>query len=161
MRGKILKRYVYKGLGFPIVLRNVRTTKVRGETVPDINFNAFQKAVLFHLCHKKSPLTGNEIRFIRKYFEMTLADFGAKFGFSHVAVLKWEKRGNFHAKIEPTTDVCIRLFVFSSFRSSGTAFKQLYQEIDIPKLAKFQKSPVGDIRPIALDLQEELNLAAS
>ena len=30
MKHKLLKRYVYEGLGFPLILRNVPTTKVLG-----------------------------------------------------------------------------------------------------------------------------------
>lgn len=159
MKGKILKKYIYEGLGFPVILKNVPLICIRGEFVPDINFNALQKNILLHLCHKELPLTGYEIRFIRKYFEMTLADFGARFGFSHVAVLKWEKSGNHFAKLESTTDVCIRLFIFSHLCSSKTAFKELYNEINIPKLAKYHKSH-HTIKPIAIDMLEDYKMAA-
>ena len=157
---KIMKRYVFNGLGFPIILRNVPMIKMRGEFVLDINYNELQKAVLTYLCHKQSPLTGNEIKFIRKYFELTLAAFGASLGFSHVTVLKWEKYGNRYAKIEPTTDVCIRLFIFSHLHSSGNAFKELYEQIDIPRLAKIQKSHQAAIKPLAIDVQEDYKLAS-
>ncbi len=161
MKTKILKRYVFEGLGFPVLLRNVPTVLIRGELVPDINYNTLQKTVLLQLCHKQSPLTGNEIKFIRKYFELTLTEFGEKFGFSHVSILKWEKRGNRYASLEPTTDVCIRLFVFSHLRSNGNAFRQLYNDLDIPKLAKIQKGHLSTTaKPIAIDLQDDIKIVA-
>lgn len=161
MKNKILKKYTYEGLGFPVLLKNVPTLRIRGEVVLDINYNDLQKAVLLHLCYKPVPLTGSEIKFIRAYLEMTLSEFGTQFGVSHVAVLKWEKRGNYYAKLETTTDVCIRLFIFSHLRSSGSAFRKLYDEIDIPKLAKYQKGHIeAKIKTIAIDLQEDLKMAA-
>ena len=160
MKNKVLKKYTFQGLGFPVVLKNVPTIRIRGEICPDINYNELQKAVLFHLCHKQTPLTGNEIKFIRSYFEMTLIAFGEKFGVSHVAVLKWEKRKNWYAKIEPTTDLCIRLFVSSHMRFTGAAFMRLYNEIDVPKLARFHKqSDKSQMKPLAIDLHEDLKMA--
>ncbi len=109
MKIKRIKKFTYEGLGFPIILKNVPVIKMQGEEVLDIDFNALQRTVLLTLCRKDCPLTGNEIKFIRKYFEMTLTEFGVKFGCSHSTVLKWEKQENHFAKIEPTTDICIRL----------------------------------------------------
>lgn len=119
MKKKRIKKFIYEGLGFPIVLKNVPMIEMYGEQIPDIDYNALQKVVLLSLCHKPMPLTGNEIKFIRKYFEMTLIEFGKKFGCSHAAVIKWEKHGNRFAKIEPTSDVCIRLSIFSLMKMVG------------------------------------------
>lgn len=160
MKKKQLKKFIYSGLGFPIILKNVPIIEVQGELVPNINYNALQKVVLLYLCHKSTPMTGNEIRFIREYFEMTLAEFGIKFGCSHVAVLKWEKFGNHFAKIEPTTDVCVRLFILSQLNCKSVIFKQVYDELDIQKLAKYQKSKtVYDA--IAIDIEEEQKIAVN
>lgn len=161
MAKKAIKKYVYEGLGFPVVLKNVPTVEVRGEIVPHINFNALQKTVLLYLCYKHSPLTGNEVRFIRHYLEMTLAAFGSKFACSHAAVLKWEKFGNNFAKIEPTTDICIRLFVLNHLHRKGNDFKKLYNEIDIQQLEKCQKNRESSpVNSIAIDVSEDLALAA-
>jgi transcriptional regulator with XRE-family HTH domain len=157
MKKKKIKKFIYEGLGFPIVLENVPIINFHGETVPDIDYNQLQKAVLLHLCHKSSPLTGNEIKFIRKYFEMTLAEFGKKFGCSHVAVIKWEKFGNKFAKIEPTTDICIRLFVFSQLNTKDSAFRRLYDELDITELLKYRNQARDSM--LEIDLQDVLKKA--
>ena len=93
MKTKIEKTYMFEGLGFPVHLTNVPMVEMRGEFILDIDFNKLQKAVLLHLCHKKTPLTGNEIKFIREYFSFTTIVFGYLFGYSHNAVLKWENQG--------------------------------------------------------------------
>jgi DNA-binding transcriptional regulator YiaG len=140
VKNKILKQYIYEGLGFPVVLTKVKVREIRGEEVPDINYNDLQKSVLLLLCHKKDPLTGQELKFIRKYLEMTTTEFGNEFGCSHTAVLKWEKYGDHFARVEPGTEVCIRLFALKHIQRSVTAFKKLYDEISISHLAERQKN---------------------
>lgn len=155
---KKIKKFVYKGLGFPVILKNVPVIKMHGEFIPDIDFNNLQRIILFGICSKPEPLTGNEIRFIRKYFEMTLTEFGATFGCSHVAVLKWERKGNRFAKIEPTTDLYIRLFIFSRLGSKSNDFKQLYDEFDIGQLIKLRNQIAHEM--LAIDVEEELKMVS-
>ena len=71
MKQKVIKKYIFEGLGFPIVLINVPMRMMIGEWVLDIDLNLLQKNVLDALIHKSVPLTGAEVRFIRKYFELT------------------------------------------------------------------------------------------
>src|SRR5262245_6155245 len=111
MKHKIKKSYIFEGLGFPVHLTNVRMIEIRGEFVLDIDFNKLQKAVLLHLCHKKTPLTGNEVKFIREYFSYTTTAFGHLFGYSHSAVLKWENQEDLIARIIPTAELCLRLYI--------------------------------------------------
>jgi DNA-binding transcriptional regulator YiaG len=117
MKTKVEKSYTYEGLGFPVHLTNVPMVKIRGEFTLDIDFNKLQKAVLLHLSYKKTPLTGNEIKFIRKYFSLTVTAFGHLFGYSHSAVLKWESQGNAIARIAPTTEIYLRLYIMNKLSS--------------------------------------------
>ncbi|HXF28233.1 MAG TPA: DUF4258 domain-containing protein, partial [Chlamydiales bacterium] len=105
---KIAKKYMFEGFGFPVRLVNVPMIKTRGEWVLDIDYNKLQKEVLVELATKSITLTGNEIRFIRKYFRKTLEAFGKELGVTHVAVLDWEKAGEQTIKINPATEKCLR-----------------------------------------------------
>ncbi|MFI5343118.1 MAG: hypothetical protein ACHQUC_02740 [Chlamydiales bacterium] len=87
MQRKIVEEFIDYGCGFPIVLRNLPMIKVHGKWVPDVNYNHLEKAVLLLLCHKPFKMTGNEIRFIRFYFEMTLQEFAKRFGVQHPTVI--------------------------------------------------------------------------
>lgn len=98
---KIVKHFIYEGLGFPVHLRDVPMMKTRGQWTPDIDYNQLQQDVLVSLAKKDSPLTGNEIRFIRKFFRKTLEMFGQEFGVSQTAVMDWEKQENSPIKINP------------------------------------------------------------
>lgn len=75
--------FTYTDLGFPIELIDVPMRKIFEEWILDINLNDFQLEVLKMLIHKPTPLQADELRFIRKYFEMTTTVFGEVLGVSH------------------------------------------------------------------------------
>src|SRR5690606_32376784 len=108
---KIQKRFVDEGLGFPVVLRNVPMVKVRGTWTPRVDYNKLSRDVALALTRKPARLTGNEIRFIRQHFEMTLEAFGARFDVSHPAVLKWERAGDRPPALKWPVEKDIRLFI--------------------------------------------------
>lgn len=132
MKEKTLKSLIYKDLGFPIRLTNVPMKKIFGEWVLDINLNKLQAEALNLIIHKPTPLQKEEIRFIRKYFEMTTTAFGEVFGVTHAAVLKWES-GQLPP---PTTDLCIRLFAMDQLKAKNEDIGKLYHEVNLKGLAK-------------------------
>jgi len=161
MRTKIEKKHTFHGLGFPVHLTNVPMVEMRGEFVLDIDFNKLQKAVLLHLCHKKTPLTGNEIKFIREYFSLTTTAFGHLFSYSHSAVLKWENQGDSFARMSPTAEIYLRLHILDFLEKDALDFKELYHEIKIPELAKFLRTSQGhSYIPISINVEKELISAA-
>lgn len=134
--------------------------KVDGEYVMDINLNELQKIVLWMLFHKKTPLTGNEISFIRKYFSMTTTAFGKLFAVSFAAVIKWEKHEDNIALITPTTEQAIRLKILNFLNSNPIEFKILCESIELIKLAKYQEEKKNmKYTPFSIDAQKELRMA--
>ena len=111
MEKKHVKKFTYDGLGFPVVLIDISLVNVRGIWTPAIDYNKLQKTVLFELSQKPGPLTGDEIHFIRAYFEMSLEVFGKHLETTEIAVSNWEKAKNKPGKISPEVELCIRLFV--------------------------------------------------
>lgn len=161
MKHKIEKFYLYEGLGFPIQLINVPMIYIRGEFILDIDFNHLQNAVLLHLCYKKTPLTGNEIKFIRKYFSLNKTAFGRLFGYSHSAVVKWESQENHFARIAPTAEIYLRLYILSFLQKEPVDFKELYEEIRIPQLAEYlKKSKNIPYTPLSINAKKDLASAA-
>lgn len=142
MELKKTKRFIYEGLGFPVVLKDIILVKKRGIWTPFIDYNKLQKEVILALTHKPVALTGNEIHFIRTYFEMTLENFGKQFGVTHAAVLTWEKTGNRPAKINPTTELYVRLLILEKLNMSDQVFREAFREFDIIGIVKTQKSSV-------------------
>lgn len=109
---KIQKTYTDHGLGFPVQILNAPMRKIRGEWVLDIDFNEYRIVVLKTLVEKSSKLTGNEVKFIRHHFEMTLKAFAKRFGGgSHVSVLKWENTGDSFTSMAWSTEKDIRMAI--------------------------------------------------
>lgn len=152
MKKQITERFEYDGLGFPIVLLNVSMRTIRGEEVPDIDYNVLQRVVMENLSHKPVPLSGNEIRFIRQYLRMTLVEFAKHFGVTHAAVIKWEKTGNNLAKITPSTELYIRLYILEHMKVNNKMFRNTFTAFDQnEKLKGFDKSPPKRTKPLTIE----------
>ncbi len=111
---KIQKLYTDNGFGFPVQIINAPLKKIRGSWALNLNTEGYAKTVLIALSVKPARLTGNEIKFVRNYFEMTLKKFGNRFGeVAHSAVIKWEKFGDESTSMNWACEKDIRLFIFS------------------------------------------------
>ena len=94
MEKKIRKKYMDDSLGFRVVLLNAPFVKVRGQWALHVNYNVYQRAILHLLAQKPVRLTGCEVQFVRKFFELTVRAFAERFSVKHPAVLKWESKGD-------------------------------------------------------------------
>lgn len=126
---KVVAEWKERGYGFPVVLENVPLVKVRGVWTPYINYNNLAKEVLRSLADLPVRLTGNQIKFIRQYFEFTLQVFAVRFGVSHPAVLKWERRGDRVTGMGWGTEKDIRLFVKKEIEDNAKDFLALYARL--------------------------------
>lgn len=133
MKERKTETFVYEGLGFPITLIKCPMKKVFGEWVLDINLAKLQSDLLKELIYKPVPLTGPELRFIRKFLELSTTAFGKLVGVSHPAVLKWEKE---QAHINPAIEIYVRLYVLQHFHAQDNEFRNLYEQISVENLIK-------------------------
>jgi hypothetical protein len=131
METKIQKEFIDTGFGFPIRLVNVPMVKVRREWTPKINYNELALEVLRALAHKESRLTGNEIKFIRTHFEMTLQEFAKRFCVTHVGVMKWEKTLNKPTAMNWSAEKDIRLFVLTRLTAKAQELASLYDDLQV------------------------------
>lgn len=92
MAKKVMKTFIYEGLGFPIELHNVEMILINGEYIPKIDVRAVADNAIKSLVLQKTKLTGNQVKFIRTYFSASLREFGKIVNESHMAV---KKMGNF------------------------------------------------------------------
>lgn len=119
--------FIFNGLGFPIQLKECPMKKVVGEWVIDINLNALQLLVFKELIHKPSSLTGREIRFMRKFMDLTTEELGKMLGVTHAAVVKWEKE---QSKMSQVQEIYIRMRLSSMLmdREINAIFKDITPE---------------------------------
>lgn len=127
---KVVKSFVYDGLGFPILLSRVLFHQIRGEWVPKIDVERLADIVFKFLPSKPSKLTGNEIKFIRTYLEKSKPGFAELFKLSHTAVTKWEKAGNSPAPISPSQEMVLRLYLEDHLNVSDREFYKLYKSLE-------------------------------
>ena len=129
MMTKIVAKYIDRGLGFPVVLEHVPMVQVRGKWTPSINYTQLELAVLRQLAERSGRLTGQQVRFVRQHFAMTLQAFAARFGVTHVAVLKWEQRGNKPTGMTWSTEKDLRLFIHQQVSGQAEEFVHLYDQL--------------------------------
>lgn len=139
--------FIWEGLGFPIRLINVPMKKVFGDWILDINLERFQEAVLHILARKPTYLNGAELRFIIDYLKMSTREFAQLFGVTHAAVLKWE---NEKSKMNPSTEVCLRLYILNYLKVADKEFRRLYLKITPQNLANSGK----DEAPLEIDAEK-------
>jgi DNA-binding transcriptional regulator YiaG len=113
MKKKILKKYIYEGLGFSIELRDVEMVYVDNEWCPKLNVKDIASKVIKLLPFQNERLTGNQIYFIRSFLGMSLRKFaGDVVKESHMAVSKWEKYGSKSTNMDSNTEIVLRLYTY-------------------------------------------------
>ena len=146
---KIEKKFVYDGLGFPVILYDVPMIKIRGKWALDINMNNLQRTVLLSLAYHPFDLTGDHIRYIRSWLRLSYEKFAALFGITHPAVMKWEKAKDRSAKISVSTQREIRLHVLDNILKNDCEFRNAYRKIQSVEFGSKN-------RPIELDAPTNL-----
>lgn len=126
---KIEKKFIYEGLGFPVVLHNAPMAWVRGAWVLDVDLNVLQRTVLLELAHHESDLTGDQIFFIRTFLGYSQMQFGEWLGVTHPAVVKWEKRKEQPAKINLNSQRDLRLLLLDQLLSRDGDFRKAFRLI--------------------------------
>jgi DNA-binding transcriptional regulator YiaG len=111
MKRKIFDQYLFKGLGFPVLLLNVPMVQFEGDWAPDVDYETLEKCILLLLCQKHSRLKGDEVHYIRTYFSYTLQSFGDIFGISPAGVKKWEDCEDQFTSMGEASEKLLRLFV--------------------------------------------------
>jgi len=113
MKTKTVKKFKYLGLGFPVELHNVKMMMLDGEWHPKVDVRKIADSIIKELPFQNERLTGNQIKFIRTYFEMSLRSFGIKVvNETHSAVAKWEKFGNKSTNMDINIEVMLRLYIY-------------------------------------------------
>jgi hypothetical protein len=126
---KTQESFVDYGCGFPVVIKDVPLVQVRGVWTPDIDYNELHKNVLLKLARNPEQLTGNQIKFVRHYFSLTLAEFGEYFDVSHPAVLKWEKAGDDAPSIKWSLERDLRMFIMDRLGEDSATIGRLYRDL--------------------------------
>jgi len=134
MEQKIVKTHLHKGFGFPVLLKNVIMNKVQGKWCPKINQKTLSKKVWMDLATKREPFTGAEIKYIRSTMGLTMKPFAKLFEVSHVAVSKWESKGQEPAAIRKPVVRLIKLYMLREIND----FTKIWQMTTVQKSSKLR-----------------------
>ena len=128
-----IKRYVFNGFGFPIVLKNVPAREIRGSIEPVINYKELAIKVISELCSDEndSPLTGNQVRFLRNHLGMTTRQFGTFTDSTNAAVTKWENCKDEPTKMSSATETVLRLKILGKIGVEPAKFQQIFIKMHI------------------------------
>lgn len=111
VKKKVRRNFVDRVLGFPVQIPCVEVAEYPYGDVPLMDYELLSSIVLERLACKPTRLTGNEVRFIRLYFEHKLSQFGRILGCTHACVSKWEKTKNKSTGMAWGTEQCLRQYV--------------------------------------------------
>ncbi|MCA1778640.1 MAG: hypothetical protein LC637_04455 [Xanthomonadaceae bacterium] len=104
--------YHYRECGLPNIclLNGYRTLETEyGEAVSIEDVEGLHAAMCQTLVEEKpSPLTGAEVRFIRKYLDLTQASLADFLGLKEQSVRLWESRGN-EREVPSSADRMVRM----------------------------------------------------
>jgi hypothetical protein len=143
------KLFIDTGFGFPVALLNVPMIEIRGVWTPNIDYTKLSDEVLKSLVTKPARLTGNEVRFIRLTFEMTLKEFAKRFYVTHPCVINWEKEKDKSTGMNWITEKDIRLFVFDKITEKED-FRPVYEKLEKEPDGPIDKKPEIDIKKLAV-----------
>ncbi len=124
MENKIL----WEGLGFPLLLVGFSTKKIAGEELPDINMKNIQEKAFRLLLTKNGRITGNELKFIRNYLQLTQKEFSRAINAAdRSSVSQWEQKKDASTGMDLNTEIMIRLFMAKQCEDGG--IKQGVQDL--------------------------------
>lgn len=126
---KIQNKYTYHGAGYEVILHHVPMIKIGIEWVLNLNPSIIDRLLVEAIPRQSSRLTGNQVRFIRDYTDMTLKAFADRFGVSHAAVKKWENTGDGPTNMSWSTEKDIRLFVLTHAGADAIDFQACYEAL--------------------------------
>ena len=130
MKTRIVENFIYEGLGFPVELSQVEMICIANDWHPKIDVQKVADEVIAKLAVQESRLTGNQVKFIRSYYSMPLREFGEKVVHeSHMAVSKWEKKGEMETNMNSNTEHELRLYIVEKLLSKSMVSQSKFYDI--------------------------------
>jgi DNA-binding XRE family transcriptional regulator len=110
METQIVNNYEYHGLGVPVTLKQVQLVNLRGDWYPKIDVEQVASELFESLLKKArtTPLTGEEIEFIRIHLNLSQTQFSQTLEIARTTLARWEKAGAKFPKTRKITKQCCK-----------------------------------------------------
>jgi len=131
----------YMGFGFPILLVGVEAMKSDdGSSFLDIPHQKLARSLFLAVLLKPTHLTGAELKFLRKYLDLTQEQFAKLIGAkSHSNVAIWENKGQQPTGMIEQAEMIARLKLAVDYSGGAVKFEDVYSNIIKTGLAKEEK----------------------
>lgn len=126
-----IKNFKWDGFGFPVIFDRLPAVKLRGELVPDVDFHQFAKPLIEYICaNQEIPLSGNQVKFIRHYFGMSLREFANFLNVKHQSVMRWEGKKQSAARIDVNTEIIMRIKILKNLKAKQSIISLAVNRVD-------------------------------
>jgi DNA-binding transcriptional regulator YiaG len=141
-------KFRFDQIGLPVILNNIYLVRCDcGNTDPIIgNVNDLMDVIARALVSKHLPLTGHEVRFLRKYLGKSAKEFAAGIGIDPSTLSRWE---NSQTNIGGSGERLVRLLTMAlspSLKDERPRTWQIVSEIN-------EEPPKGKIPQLEVDVQ--------
>ena len=127
-----LKNYEWNGFGFPIVFDELPAIKIKDEIVPDVDWVEVAIPLIRFICSSQDlPFSGNQIKFIRHHFGMSLREFAGFVGVTHQSVMRWEEHDKSSAHVDENTEIIFRIKVLKKLQSGKKSIDKIIDKIGL------------------------------
>ncbi len=138
------KNFLYEGLGFPVLLADVKTEIHEGEEIPLINHRRLEEAVFEQLILTPEILTGAQLAWVRGFMGLSQVELAKHLAFnSHATISSWESRGHEATGMDARTEYCLRLEMCRYIKGkidvlikNMPVFMDMKQRSDVVKVSK-------------------------
>ena len=150
------KNFLYKGLGFPIVIEEVQFSIIDGEEYYDIDFENLKYSFLaIIMIEPNIEFGGGMLKFVRQSLELSMEEMAEKLGVAAKSTIsKWEAANEDSIKLAPFQKFKIK----SAIRAHLDKIMELKIERVLVEEPKKQASKVQ--KPVPMRVPANLSLSS-
>lgn len=120
----------YEGFGFPILLRGVKYKTEGKHKYPEIPHQQVAKALFIAVLKKPAPLTGAELKFLRKYLDLNQTAFAKLIGSpNHVNIVQWEAKDQGPTLMQQQSELLARIKIVMEYAKREIRFAEYYRDL--------------------------------
>lgn len=133
--------FEYYGAGVPVVISVVELESFGSDWIPLLDYEKLEDILARKVGTKSTRLTGNDVRFLRQWLEISMADLAECFGYTAPAVHRWQQRRSRPAGMHWTAEIQLRLLVLDKLGVSPTVFRKSFRDLLVP-LPEAPETPI-------------------
>lgn len=120
----------YEAFGFPILLHGVKFKTEGRHKYPDIPHQQLAKVLFIAVLKKPAPLTGAELKFLRKYLDLNQSGFSKLIGVkNHVNIVQWEAKNQGPTLMKQQSELLASIKIVMEHAKREIRFIEYYRDL--------------------------------